>query len=220
MTLSRAYADDATTAASDWTGAYIGGHFGVAWGRSDWSVDGTATPQDGALGLGNPFDFAAGTGSYFEGLQAGYNYELPSGIVIGAQADISLPNTLTGTQTIATGGVDVADYDGLQGPARRMFSWFFLCFGLLASVVVFLSTTKPYDAAVEHRYRIAEGTVTDFVPMPYTGRSLESFVVGVRKFSYSDYILTGCFNTTASHGGPIRSGSLSASHTWAIASSA
>lgn len=111
MTLSRAYADDATTAASDWTGAYIGGHFGVAWGRSDWSVDGTATPQDGALGLGNPFDFAAGTGSYFEGLQAGYNYELPSGIVIGAQADISLPNTLTGTQTIATGGVDVADYE-------------------------------------------------------------------------------------------------------------
>lgn len=99
---------------------------------------------------------------------------------------------------------------GLQGRARRIFSWFFLCFGLLASVVVFLSTTKPYDAAAtasrEHRYRIAEGTVTDFVPMPYTGHSLESFVVGVRKFSYSDYILTGRFNTTASHGGPIRSG--------------
>jgi hypothetical protein len=62
------------------------------------------------LGLGDPFDFAAGTGSYFEGLQAGYNRELPSGLVIGAQADVSFPNTLLGTQTITAAGLDVADY--------------------------------------------------------------------------------------------------------------
>ena len=96
---------------SDWTGAYVGGHMGAAWGQSDWSASGPAFPQSGVLGLGDPFDFAAGTGSYFEGLQAGYNRELPSGLVIGAQADVSFPNTLLGTQTIAAAGFDVADYE-------------------------------------------------------------------------------------------------------------
>jgi high affinity Mn2+ porin len=96
---------------SDWTGAYVGGHIGAEWGRSDWSASGPAFPQSGVLGLGDPFDFAAGTGSYFEGLQAGYNLELPSGLVIGAQADVSFPNTLLGTQTITAAGFDVADYE-------------------------------------------------------------------------------------------------------------
>jgi high affinity Mn2+ porin len=97
--------------ASDWTGTYVGGHLGAAWGRSDWSVDSLAFPQSGALGLGEPFDFAASTGSYVAGLQAGYNYELPTGVVIGAQADVSFPNTLLGTQTITAAGFDVADYE-------------------------------------------------------------------------------------------------------------
>ena len=89
----------------NWTGAYVGGHVGAAWGRSDWSASEPAFPQNGTLGLGDPFDFATGTGSYFEGLQTGYNFELPSGVVIGAQADVSFPNTLLGTQTIAAAGL-------------------------------------------------------------------------------------------------------------------
>ena len=46
----------------------------------------------------------------------------------------------------------------------------------------------------------------DFVPMPYTGHASERFAVGGKTFSYSDYILTGCFNNAASHGGPIKAG--------------
>jgi hypothetical protein len=99
---------------------------------------------------------------------------------------------------------------GLQGRARRIFSWFFLCFALVGAFVTFRSTTQPYDAAAaalrDHRYSVVEGPVTDFVPMPYSGHAQESFAVGGRKFSYSDYILTGCFNNAASHGGPIRPG--------------
>jgi high affinity Mn2+ porin len=113
---------------SDWTGPYVGGHIGVAQGRSDWSASGPAFPQSGVLGLGDPFDFAAGTGSYFEGLQAGYNRELPSGLVIGAQGDISFPNTLTGTQTIAAAGFDVADYEEkvlFSGTLRGRFGYAF-----------------------------------------------------------------------------------------------
>jgi len=97
---------------------------------------------------------------------------------------------------------------GLQGKARRIFSWFFLCFALVAALFTFRGTTQSYDAAAvalrDHRYSVVEGSVTNFVPMPYGGHAQESFVVGGRKFSYSDYILTGCFNNTASHGGPIR----------------
>ena len=94
---------------------------------------------------------------------------------------------------------------GLQGRARTIFSWVFLCGGIVGALATFLGTTRPYDTAAaasrEHRYRVVAGPVTDFVPMPYTGHQLETFVVG-RKFAYSDYVLTGCFNNTASHGGP------------------
>ena len=99
---------------------------------------------------------------------------------------------------------------GLQGTKRRVFSWVFLCAGVLATIATFWGTTRPYDDAAaisrDHRYRVVEGQVSDFVPMPYSGHARESFVVGGRTFSYSDYILTGCFNNTASHGGPIRAG--------------
>ena len=48
--------------------------------------------------------------------------------------------------------------------------------------------------------------MTDFVPMPYTGHAHENFAVSGKKFSYSEYILTGCFNNATSHGGPIKAG--------------
>jgi high affinity Mn2+ porin len=112
LMLSCAYADSTTVAPPEWTGAFVGGHFGAAWGQSDWTANGSAglLSSSGSLGLGNPFDFSAGTGSYFQGLQAGYNYELPSGVVLGAQADLSFPNLLAGTQTVAVAGT-VADYE-------------------------------------------------------------------------------------------------------------
>jgi hypothetical protein len=101
---------------------------------------------------------------------------------------------------------------GLQGRARKIFSWFFLCFALAGAVVTFRTTTASYDSAAElereHRYNVVEGKVEKFVPMPYQGHVRESFVVGGKNFSYSDYILTGCFNNTTSHGGPIHAGLL------------
>ena len=51
-----------------------------------------------------------------------------------------------------------------------------------------------------------EGTVSQFIPMPYTGHAMESFVVHGVRFAYSDYVITAGFNNTSSHGGPIREG--------------
>jgi high affinity Mn2+ porin len=77
----------AILAAYDWNGFYAGGHIGYAWGASDWSTPGNT----GALNLSQPVDGFAETGSFFEGLHAGYNYTLPNRIVVGVEADTTFP---------------------------------------------------------------------------------------------------------------------------------
>ncbi len=91
-------------AAPDWTGFYLGGHFGYATGTSDWSATqgGGAAPLNGSIDLFNSYDAFKGTGSYFAGLQAGYNRMLPSRFVLGVEMDFSAPNTIMGSQTISS----------------------------------------------------------------------------------------------------------------------
>ena len=57
------------------------------------------------------FDAFKGTGSYFFGMQAGYNYVLPSHWLIGFEADASAPNTLAGSQTLTTPADGLATYN-------------------------------------------------------------------------------------------------------------
>lgn len=96
---------------SDWTGFYVGGHLGDTWGNSDWSANGPSqTPLTGSLGFNLPYNAFTGTGSYFGGLQAGYNFEWPSGVVLGLVADLSFPNTIAGTQTFASPSTGQASY--------------------------------------------------------------------------------------------------------------
>jgi len=59
---------------------------------------------------------------------------------------------------------------------------------------------------VKGDYSIAEGSVVNFHPMPYSGHQNETFSVNGVEFSYSDYVIIPCFNNTASHGGPILEG--------------
>jgi len=82
-------------AAFDWSGFYAGGHLGDAWGSSNWtgSTPGVPIPSlSGSFGLFQPFDGFKDTGSFFEGLQAGYNYMLLNRLVIGGEADVSFPS--------------------------------------------------------------------------------------------------------------------------------
>jgi hypothetical protein len=99
---------------------------------------------------------------------------------------------------------------GFQGKARTVFSWFFLTFAVLWTVVTFESTYRDLrtvtTALQTGRYSVVQGPVTHFVPAPYTGNFKETFVVGNRRFSYSDYLVTAGFHNTASHGGPVRAG--------------
>ena len=77
-------------AAYNWNGFYAGVHIGVAWGSSNWTEqpDGLA----GSLNLfqtPNPF---SEFGSWFGGVQAGYDYMLPNRVVVGVAADVSAPS--------------------------------------------------------------------------------------------------------------------------------
>jgi len=86
-----------------------------------------------------------------------------------------------------------------------------LGFSVLWTTVAFTVAGRDYFAlrgALKHdNAQVVEGRVENFVPMPYPGHAQERFSVCGVPFSYSDYIITGGFNQTSSHGGPIRAGS-------------
>ncbi|MGO8918749.1 MAG: carbohydrate porin, partial [Stellaceae bacterium] len=78
--------------AYNWSGFYAGGRVGYAWGTSNWTSNTPGAPNvSGALDLFQPLDAFKDTGSFSQGLQAGYNYMLPNRILVGAEADVTFP---------------------------------------------------------------------------------------------------------------------------------
>ncbi|MGE5816570.1 MAG: carbohydrate porin [Deltaproteobacteria bacterium] len=65
----------------NWTGFYLGGHVGYGRAYGDVAV------RDPIAMNSNP-----SLGSLFGGLQVGYNYVVPSRVMIGIETDISMPN--------------------------------------------------------------------------------------------------------------------------------
>jgi high affinity Mn2+ porin len=97
----------------DWTGFYVGAHGGYATGYSRWSATeaGAESPSlTGSLDFFKAYDGFKGTGSYFLGLQAGYSYMFPSRLLLGAEADVSFPSNISGTQVISSPAIGQASY--------------------------------------------------------------------------------------------------------------
>jgi high affinity Mn2+ porin len=85
----------------DWTGLYIGAHAGYSRGSSSAVLSDPAT-----LAASGTFSGTIG------GVQAGYNYRLSSGLLLGVEADITFPNYLTSNSVVsllATAQSDVAE---------------------------------------------------------------------------------------------------------------
>lgn len=105
-----------TAPSFEWTGWYFGSHGGYATGNSQWTATeaGASTPPlSGSLELFNPFNSFAADGSYFLGLQAGFNQKFGSRFVLGVEADVSfpaLPVGLVGRRTIASDFIGQASY--------------------------------------------------------------------------------------------------------------
>jgi high affinity Mn2+ porin len=110
----------------DWSGWYVGGHVGDAVGRSDWSaIPARGAPSIGRTDLGGGFDLFKGDGSYFGGLQAGYNFVLPSRLLLGVEADISFPSSITGVGVARTGIASYSDALLYSGTARGRVGYVF-----------------------------------------------------------------------------------------------
>jgi outer membrane immunogenic protein len=74
-----------------WTGLYFGGHAGYGWADWDGKLETTAGCPDACpvdAGFTMPFHTLSDDG-YIGGLQAGYNLQSASGIVLGVEADVS-----------------------------------------------------------------------------------------------------------------------------------
>jgi high affinity Mn2+ porin len=97
-------ASSGASAAHDWTGFYGGAHLGYSWGSSNWTAGPPAVPASGSFELYQPFNAFQDSGSFFEGLQAGYNIMLPNRLVVGAEVDASFPS-LPGPSGLSIGGV-------------------------------------------------------------------------------------------------------------------
>ncbi len=84
-------APDNTPDPFNWSGFYVGAHAGVEGARSAWSATrpGGAPNLSGSLDLFQAYDPFDGSGTHFAGVSAGYNYELPSRLVLGVEADVS-----------------------------------------------------------------------------------------------------------------------------------
>jgi high affinity Mn2+ porin len=179
--LSRALPTKAPPPAStgyDWTGFYAGGHFGYAAGFSNWTATqaGGAIPNlSGSLDLFQGYDFSTGKGSYLLGFQAGYNYMLPSRIVLGAEADVSFPSVLGASQAIASPLIGQAIYrDQVQmsGTVRGRIGyapgqWLFYATGGFAYSFDEFSRTQVSGAAAGGT--AAAGTVENLLMVPRIG---------------------------------------------------
>jgi high affinity Mn2+ porin len=72
----------------DWTGAYVGGHLGYAWGQSNWNSSNGAV---GSLNIAQPIDVFSEAGSFFGGFQAGYDKMFANRFLVGVVGDVSFP---------------------------------------------------------------------------------------------------------------------------------
>ena len=96
--------------AFDWSGFYIGGHTGYSRGAS------SAVLSDPLLAA------SSGTfGGVIGGVQAGYNVRLPSGLLLGVEADLTFSNYLTSNEIVSrltTARSDVTEQLDYVGTVR------------------------------------------------------------------------------------------------------
>jgi opacity protein-like surface antigen len=92
-----AYARTTTTVSSyDWTGFYLGGNFDYSRAKTDSSTINTAT---GALDN----SYSSTLSSFHGGAQFGFDYTLPSQVVVGAQVEVSTGDNNSATIANAAG---------------------------------------------------------------------------------------------------------------------
>ncbi|HXW71189.1 MAG TPA: carbohydrate porin [Methylocella sp.] len=88
-------------ATNSWNGFYLGGHVGYAFGTSSYLTSPPGFPAAaGSVGLYGQ-DVQGEFGPLYGGLQAGYNRVMPSGLMLGFEADFSFPDEMQSNLPVA-----------------------------------------------------------------------------------------------------------------------
>lgn len=157
----------------DWNGLYIGAHAGFGWGHSATTLsDPTAT------GASNTF------GGMIGGLQAGANWVLPSGILLGVEADVSFPNYYESNSIISgltSPRSDIHEKLDMVGTARGRLGivngpWLAYATGGLAwSSARFINTPPSGDEEKQLRQRFGwvAGAGIEYAFAPHWSARLE-----------------------------------------------
>jgi high affinity Mn2+ porin len=190
--------------AYDWTGFYVGGHLGYAWGSSNWTAPGIS----GSFNLSQPIDTFNETGSFFGGLHAGYDYMFPNRVVIGAEADASFPAfpnlagiSIGGTSTFTSPTIGAESYSETvlaSGTVRGRIgyapgTWFFYATGGFAWTYDQLTLTQltsgTTDAPFLWRLGWAAGAGIEVRIAPHWTASLEYLFTDNGQSFNSDFSL-------------------------------
>src|SRR5687768_8058092 len=68
--------------AYNWSGVYVGGQVGYAFGSADYTYDPNDPDQN------SDYDYDHNPDGFIGGVYAGYNYQFTNGVVLGGEADI------------------------------------------------------------------------------------------------------------------------------------
>jgi high affinity Mn2+ porin len=159
----------------DWTGFYIGGHTGYGRGSSN-------------AVLSDPVPSATVTDSIFSGVvggvQAGYNWRAPSGLLLGVEADLTFPNYLPSNSIISrlmSPSSDVLHQLDYVGTARGRLGyasghWLFYATGGLAFAgerYINTPVAGSDEKIIHHRLGWAAGAGVEYAFAPHWTVRLE-----------------------------------------------
>jgi len=157
----------------DWTGLYFGIHAGFGGGRS------AATLLDPASTASSH-----GFGGSIGGVQAGYNYRLPSGLLLGLEADVSFPSYIESNSIVsklATARSDITHQWDVIGSARGRIGyatgpWLAFASGGLAFTGERYLNTLPsgdQEKSLDMRLGWAAGAGLEYAFAPHWSARLE-----------------------------------------------
>jgi outer membrane immunogenic protein len=161
----------------NWTGFYIGGHVGGAWADSGSTE---LDPGTGAFPSGTVFDKAHPHG-FLGGGQIGYNWQIPSNLVIGIEGEWSWAD-VKGSETTVSTVTTPAILRGLYSTSTHKTDDYATLAGRLGYAannwLVFVKGGAAWERAGSTSVaNLANGTVDDTSAVANYWRS--GFVVGV-----------------------------------------
>ena len=136
---------------------------------------------------------------------------LTAGDKVGSFANSGLTFVVIGILLVVFSSIPLFSKNFKKPLYFKIFSVVFLVLSVSDAIFTHNPTFSEYDFLISEynagHFQVAEGNVTNFIPMPDVGHSMESFCVDSSPcFEYSDYDVTAGFNNAKSLGGPISEG--------------